>query len=307
MTILIVEGWESETLPTPAVRWDLAWPLYLPACPGDLPEGRSRGTDQLARWFWETMNTLGGFLRQPAPGPVFCLTPPMTVAGRDFVVRLASSWADTVYQLPQDAVREGRTAGEDNLWTAPVANVFSAPPHDSAAARLTARDETAEQRFLMPVLGVGRAFMRVEVIQPGYASARLHSHSAVDEYYLVLEGRATLRMASHQRTVLAGDLIAKPVGPDLTSHLVADLGEPVTILDMEVWPDPGLGVTTKDLVHYPDFGEVLLRGAGWGAIHSDRVFLDPTDFREHYSAGYVRTQDGGWEPAGIPGTEPRRS
>ena len=39
------------------------------------------------------------------------------------------------------------------------------------------------------------------------------------------------------------------------------------MLDMEVWPDASLSV--KDVVHYPDFGEILWRGPGWRAVHSE--------------------------------------
>lgn len=145
--------------------------------------------------------------------------------------------------------------------------------------------------------------MRLEVIPPGKASARLHSHTAVDEYYLVLSGRGLLRMESQEREVGPGSLIGKPTGPDLTSHIVASFGETLTILDMEIWPDSRLNA--KDVVRYPDFGEIFWRGPGWGALTPDPALQSLEEFRSNYDRGYRRQPDGSWQPAAIPGTRPR--
>jgi uncharacterized cupin superfamily protein len=303
--IVLVDDWEEGSPPDPAVRWDLAWPLFLPHTPGDLPRGHGKELQAIARWYWDTMGYLGGFLRQPRGRPIWHLLPRgLKPAGRDMVIRLASFWADEVYQWPAEAVRQARPQDSPNLWVPPVTPLLRGGPSGSLAERLTdTTEDGGTTRFLMPMLGVGRAFFRVEIIPPGKASARLHSHSAVDEYYLILEGRGTLRMASHHRPVAAGDLIAKPTGPDLTSHIVADVGESVTILDMEIWPDTSF--QTKDFVHYPDFGEMLWRGAGWAATAPDTALSDPADFRQHYDDGYRRRPDGGWTPEDIPGAPPR--
>src|SRR5216117_4299341 len=55
------------------------------------------------------------------------------------------------------------------------------------------KDDDKYQRFFMPLLGPGRAFFRVEEISNGQSAARYHSHSEVDEYYLILDGSGTLR------------------------------------------------------------------------------------------------------------------
>ncbi|WP_139061539.1 cupin domain-containing protein [Sulfobacillus thermosulfidooxidans] len=163
------------------------------------------------------------------------------------------------------------------------------------------RNEAAH--YVMPLLGVGRAFMRVEIVPPGSATARLHSHSAVDEYYLVLSGRALLRMGSHELEVGPGTLIGKPTGPDLTSHLVTSLGESITVLDMEIWPDREL--RSKDIVYYPDQHELLWRGEGWRGAQVFSSLSSAEDLFQHYDDGYVRQDDGSWRSANIPGTAPR--
>lgn len=110
-------------------------------------------------------------------------------------------------------------------------------------------------------------------------------------------------MGTHAVPVGPGLLIGKPTGPDLTSHLVADTEEVLTILDIEVWPDASL--STKDVVSYPDFNEILFRGPGWGAITAENGLRHPKDFWEHYDDGYRRNPDGSWDPKEIPGTLPR--
>lgn len=304
VAVYIVQNWGQEPPPNPAVRWDRAWPLFLPNHLGDLPSGEGRAVLSLSRWFWDEMSRFGGHLRQGPATPIWCVTPPLSHPAREYVIRLSSFWADAVYEISPEMAASGTLQTGPNLWTAPTINVLAPPASDSASSRLRRFQGNSEVRSLMPLLGIGRAYMRLEVIAAGQASARLHSHSAVDEYYLILAGNATLRMGDKHQTVGPGTLIAKPTGPDLTSHIVADREESVTILDMEIWPDTSLA--TKDLVHYPDFHELLWRGSGWGAIATDRVLQEPSDLWAHYQEGYIRQLDGGWTASSLPGAPARK-
>ncbi|WP_028962067.1 cupin domain-containing protein [Sulfobacillus thermosulfidooxidans] len=284
--------------PKTVIRWDLAWQLFLPDALGDIPAGDGKQSVPLARWFWEAMGHMMGRLRPDSPETVFCVVPPLTPAAEDFVIRLASFWSDIIIDH-----RQGPS--EHNCWRAPIVNVFGEDTRSEAEAQLTTTygpNETAH--YFMPLLGVGRAFMRVEVVPPGSATARLHSHSAVDEYYLVLSGRAVLRMGSHELEVGPGTLIGKPTGPDLTSHLVASLGESIMVLDMEIWPDREL--RSKDIIYYPDQRELLWRGEGWRGAQVISSMGSAWDLKQHYDDGYVRQDDGHWVPANIPGTDPRK-
>src|SRR3989442_12943823 len=89
----------------------------------------------------------------------------------------------------------------------------------------------------MPLLGPGRTAFRVEVIENGESSAGLHSHSEVEEYYLILEGSGTLRFNEKEIAVHRGGLIRKPTGPDNASQLIAHQAETLHILVMEVRHD----------------------------------------------------------------------
>lgn len=111
-------------------------------------------------------------------------------------------------------------------------------------------------------------------------------------------------MGTHSRPVEAGSLIGKPSGPDLTSQILADRGEPVTILDLEAWPNAHMD--TKDVMYYSDFGEIKLHNTGWSAVISDEALHSTSDKTHHYEDGYKRNLDGAWTSKNIPGAPARR-
>lgn len=88
--ILIVEGWHGEPLPGPPIRFDLAWPLFLPDSPGDVPAAPGQQLLPLARWFWDTMGRFGGRMAPAEAGPICCVVPRLSEAALELVIRLAS-------------------------------------------------------------------------------------------------------------------------------------------------------------------------------------------------------------------------
>lgn len=239
-------------------------------------------------------------LSQPGPGalsaksrdacspegqPLWFVVPALTPVAEEYVIRIASFWADEVYRVRG---LKHPDVHSDNLLMAPVVETATTPLEGSLDKHLALADATAQMRFLTAHIGFGRAAIGVDIIAAGGTKGRLHSHLVVDEYYVVLQGNGTLRMGSHQIRVGSGALIGKPTGPDLTSHILADLGESMTILDIEVWPEPGY--QAKDVVHYPDFGEVVLWGGGWSAIAPPDSLIPTSDLGEqHYEEGYWQT------------------
>ena len=254
----------------------------------DIPEGHGARLIPFTNWFWDEMGKRAGRLNKNAGEELVLAIPPLGKGALDFILRLCSFWADEV-RIRKDGVLS------ENLWKKPVVNVFDDAALDSAEGRLVRKDEDTYQRFFMPLLGPGQAFFRVEVIQNGESAARFHSHSDVDEYYLILEGTGTLRYNGEEMVVKAGDLIGKPTGPDATSQLIADRGERLRILDMEIWHQRPY--YSKDLLINQDFDEIIMRGPGWGAIIPRESLITSDDFRSHYGEGYKRTKDGGWVPS----------
>lgn len=278
----------------PVIRWDLAWGLFLPDCEsGVLPKEDPDTVHMVSRWFWEAMGKISGHLRIGGSETIWMVTPALSEGAREFITRLASFWCDEVYwNHPFE--------GEPNHWAGPVIDVMDTPD-SSLMESLTFRDEYSTDRYLVPATGVGRVFMKVQEIAAGRASARLHSHSAVDEYYLILKGHGTLRMTSHQLSVGPGSLISKPTGPDLTSHIIADQGEAVTVLDMEVYSDARHYQGLKDVVAYTDHQELLLGGVGWRALIPQPAMMTTEGLSGSYFDGYVRGADGGVTPQAFPG------
>src|SRR5436853_6970837 len=178
----------------------------------------------------------------------------------------------------------------------PVVYVRDDDQLEGAERALTSKKEMGSiDRFLMPLLGPGHAFFRVRVVEKDESAARFHSHSHVDEYYLILSGKGTLRYNGQETEVKAGDLVGKPAGPEIATQLIADRGERLRLLDMEVWHDRAQ--VSKDIIVNPDFKELLLSRPGWGAIGPEESLITPEDFFRHYDQGYKRTRDGGWVPS----------
>jgi len=270
-----------------ALRVDLAWPVFFES-KSDIPEGHGARLIPFTSWLWDELGKRAGNLNKNARAELTIAVPPLNQEALDFLLRLCSFWADEVY------VKRGGVLSE-NLWRKPVVNVFDDSVLDGSEKRLVTKDEDTYQRFFMPLLGPGQAFFRVEVIKNGESAARFHSHSHVDEYYLILDGSGTLRYNGKELQVKKGDLVGKPTGPDATSQLIADKGEALRILDMEVWHDRPY--YSKDLMLHTDFNELVMRGPGWGAIVPRESTITSEDFRSHYGEGYRRNKDGDWVPS----------
>ena len=270
-----------------AIRVDLAWELFLES-KSTIPQGHGARLIPFTNWLWDELGKKAGYLNRNSGKELTLAIPALSEEALDFLLRVASFWADEVH------VKKGGALSE-NLWRKPAVNVFDDKTLDGSERSLVRKDDQGYQRFFMPLLGPGRAFFRIELISNGESAARYHSHSEVDEYYLILEGSGTLRYSDKDVVVKRGDLIAKPTGPDATSQLIADRGEPLRILDMEIWHDRPY--SSKDLILNPDFNEIIMRGPGWGGLFPNEALMSSEDFRKHYDEGYRRMKDGGWIPS----------
>jgi uncharacterized cupin superfamily protein len=269
-----------------AIRGDRAWTFF---CGSKFsPEG-GEGIWEFANWLWNELAKEAGNLNQDSKGPVTISIPRLEPAALDFVVRVVSFWATDVRE------RIGRTLSS-NLWRAPLVNLFNDKARNGSEKRFVREFDSdgSTELNLMPLLGLGRAFFSLQVIENGGVTARMHSHSAVDEYYLILEGKGTLRYNGRAIKVEKGDIIGKPSGPDAATHLLANRGERLRILDMEVWHErfTGSGTTAKDLVYWPDYAEAQMRGPGWGALLAKDAIMTTADLERHWSDAYRRTKDG---------------
>lgn len=269
-----------------AIRVDRAWELFFDSKTELKPGG---GLFRFPEWLWDEFGRKAGNLNKNTKGELSVTIPQLDDDALDFLLRLASFWGDEVY------VKKGGRMSE-NLWREPVVNLFEDQRKGAERALAGEMDDAGSTELnLMPIIGPGRAFFSVQVLEEGGCTARLHSHSEVDEYYLILEGKGTLRHNDKEIEVKRGDIIGKPTGPDNATQLVADRGERLRILDMEVWHQRAH--FSKDLMLHPEFNELIMRGPGWGAIIPRDSMITSEDFRSHYDEGYRRNKDGGWVPA----------
>jgi uncharacterized cupin superfamily protein len=269
-----------------SLRADRAWEFFLESkrtLEGD------RGLHGFTNWLWDELGTVAGNLNMDSEGEIVVTIPHLKSEALDFIVRLVSFWADEVC-----VKKKGISSG--NLWRKPVVNVFEDKARKGAERALIGKlhEAGSTELNLMPLVGPGRGFFSVQVIERGDRTARMHSHSAVDEYYLILAGKGTLRYNGKEIEVGRGDFIAKPTGPDAATHFIADRGERLRILDMELWRErfTGTASTAKDLMFWPDFDEFQMRGPGWGAVVPAKSMITTKDFESYYNENYKRAKNG---------------
>jgi uncharacterized cupin superfamily protein len=269
-----------------AIRGDRAWAFF---CETRSSLSKDVGLWGFANWLWNALATQAGTLNRNSEGTVKVSIPRLDPAALDFVVRLVSFWTTDVRE------QKGRTLSA-NLWREPVVNVLDDKARKGAEKTLVREFDTdgSTELNMMPLLGPGRAFFSLQVIEKGGETARMHSHSALDEYYLILEGKGTLRYNGRAIQVEKGDFVAKPAGPDAATHLLANRGEKLRILDMEVWHErfTGTATTAKDIIFWPDYAEIGMRGPGWGALVPADSLMSTVDLEKHWSDIYRRTRDG---------------
>lgn len=279
--MITIEQVRDREYPPTFIRLDIAWKLFLPSSVGDVPKGHGRNAIPIANWLWDSLAKRCGNINADSESEVHIVVPPITEEGLDFVVRLCSLWSPEIY-LEADRNK--------NLFTPPIINVFEKPK--GAEVNLSRNDRGMSERFFTPLLGPSRMFARIEEIPSGGVSARLHSHSAIDEYYMILKGQGHLRFNNSLIEIKAGDIIGKVRGPDNSTQILADLEETVVILDMEIRPDPRYN--EKDVIAYPDHKEIYLSGLGWSSILPMESIVSGKDIADvnTYYKKYRRTKDG---------------
>jgi uncharacterized cupin superfamily protein len=97
-----------------------------------------------------------------------------------------------------------------------------------------------------------RIYINIDFVKSGGKSVKYHSHSIQEEFFLILEGEATLRMNGEEIPVKKGDFVAKPAGKGIAHQFINTSDEVLQILDC------GL-VDSHDVITYPDEDVILLK------------------------------------------------
>src|SRR5438445_13108410 len=99
-----------------SVRADLAWELFFRS-KTEMPKGHGEPLLPFANCFWDQMGQRAGRLMKNSKGEATVTIPRLAPEALDFVVRLASCWADEVY------LRKRRSLSW-NMCRSPMVNVL---------------------------------------------------------------------------------------------------------------------------------------------------------------------------------------
>jgi uncharacterized cupin superfamily protein len=103
--------------------------------------------------------------------------------------------------------------------------------------------------------GSERLYVNVDSVKPGAKSAKYHSHSSQEEFFLILRGSGSLRLQGRVIPVKEGDFFAKPAGRGIAHQFVNDGDGVLEILDC--------GTREKhDVVEYPDEDALYVKDQG---------------------------------------------
>jgi len=103
--------------------------------------------------------------------------------------------------------------------------------------------------------GSEKLYINIDSVEPGMYSAKYHSHTKQEEFFLILEGSGTLRLNNKQYPVAKGNFIAKPAGKNI-AHTFYNSGSGTLII-----LDAGT-VEPFDECYYPDEGITLRKDNG---------------------------------------------
>lgn len=107
-----------------------------------------------------------------------------------------------------------------------------------------------------------RIYVNVDRVPPELCSTKYHSHSAQEEFFLILGGSGTLRLNGKEYKVCKGDFIAKPAGRGIAHQFINTGNEVLEILDVGT-------AETQDVCHYPDEGVYLLKSGNERRVLSE--------------------------------------
>ena len=116
-----------------------------------------------------------------------------------------------------------------------------------------APDRTAEQmkiqsRFVGKAAGAKELGASVHVLLPGSTGFHLHAHYGMEELFVVLSGRPTLRTGGGEEELAPGDVVSMPRGIDGLHTFTNPTDEPARVLAISTMPVP-------EVVLYPEIGK----------------------------------------------------
>jgi len=115
--------------------------------------------------------------------------------------------------------------------------------------------EPVKTQYLGHAAGSEKLYINIDYLKPGAVSAKYHSHSRQEEFFLILEGSGKIRFDGKEYPVGKGDCIAKPAGKGLAHQFINDGDEILEILDC------GLNII-EETINYPEENKILVKRQG---------------------------------------------
>ena len=122
-------------------------------------------------------------------------------------------------------------------------NAFADEPWDMTAEKMQIRS-----RFVGKHAGAKELGASVHELLPGSTGFNLHAHYGMEELFVVLSGRPTLRTADGEEELAPGDVVSMPPGLDGLHTFTNPTDEPARVLAISTMPVP-------EVVLYPELGK----------------------------------------------------
>jgi uncharacterized cupin superfamily protein len=122
-------------------------------------------------------------------------------------------------------------------------NVFNDEPD------MTAEQMRIRSRFVGRAAGARELGASVHELLPGSTGFHLHAHYGMEELFVVLGGRPTLRTAAGEEELGPGDVVSMPRGIEGLHTFTNATEEPARVLAISTMPQP-------EVVLYPEIGKV---------------------------------------------------
>jgi len=113
---------------------------------------------------------------------------------------------------------------------------------------MTAEKMKIRSRFVGKAAGAKELGASVHELLPGSTGFHLHAHYGMEELFVVLSGRPTLRTGSGEEELAPGDVVSMPRGIEGLHTFTNPTDEPARVLAISTMPEP-------EVVLYPEIGK----------------------------------------------------
>ena len=122
-------------------------------------------------------------------------------------------------------------------------NVYADGPYDMEAETMRIRS-----LFVAKAAGAKELGASVHELLPGSTGFHLHAHYGMEELFVVLGGRPTLRTGAGEEQLEPGDVVSMPRGLEGLHTFANRTDEPARVLAVSTLPVP-------EVVLYPELGK----------------------------------------------------